>query len=61
LDLSAEEVTGDWTKLYNEGLHYCHSTPDMKWAIKSRGQKLMWALVEKSEGRGPLGRPRHRC
>jgi len=21
LDLSREEVTGDWTKLYNEGLH----------------------------------------
>jgi hypothetical protein len=50
-------VKGDWTKLYNAGLHYCHCTPDMIWVVKSRRQKWVWTLVEKSEGRGPLGRP----
>jgi hypothetical protein len=60
LILREQEVTGDWTELYNEGLHDFYCTPNMIQVIKSRRQKWMWVLVGKPEGRKPLGRPRNR-
>jgi hypothetical protein len=67
------EVTGDWRKLHNEELHNLNSSPNIIRTLKSR--KMRWAgyvarmeekrdadrvLVEKPEGRRPLGRPRLR-
>jgi hypothetical protein len=68
-----DEVTGELRKLYNEELHDLYSSPSIIRMIKSR--RMRWAghvarmgenrnayrlLVEKSEGRRPLGRPRRR-
>jgi hypothetical protein len=68
-----DEVTGDWRKLHNGELHNLYSSPDIIRQIKSR--RMRWAghvpqmgegrnvyrfLVGKSEGKRPLGRPRHR-
>ncbi|KAJ4448137.1 hypothetical protein ANN_10149 [Periplaneta americana] len=64
-----DEVTGEWRKLHNAGLH----APDIIMNIKSR--RLRWAghvarigesriayrvLVGRPEGKRPLGRPRRR-
>ncbi|KAJ4439921.1 hypothetical protein ANN_08051 [Periplaneta americana] len=68
-----DEVTGEWRKLHNAELHALHPSPDIIRNIKSR--RLRWAghvvrmgesrnayrvLVGRSEGKRPLGRPRHR-
>jgi hypothetical protein len=59
--------------MHNEELHNLYSSPDIIRQIKSRrmrwaghlarlgeGRKLYKVLVEKSEGKRPLGRPRSR-
>jgi hypothetical protein len=68
-----DEVTGGFRKLHNEELHNLYSSPSLIRMIKSR--KMRWAghvarmrakrntyriLVGNSEGKRPLGRPRHR-
>jgi hypothetical protein len=67
-----DEVTGEWRKLHNEGLHYLYSSPSitrinkarMRWAghVARMGEKrnAYSLLVGKPEGRRPLGRPRRR-
>jgi hypothetical protein len=68
-----DEVTGEWRKLHNEELLNLYSSPDiitqvklrrMRWAghIARMGEerKVYKVLVEKPEGKRPLGRPRHR-
>ncbi|KAJ4449870.1 hypothetical protein ANN_01276 [Periplaneta americana] len=67
------EITGEWRKLHNAELHPLYSSPDIIRNIKSR--RLIWAghvarmgesrnayrvLVERPEGKRPLGRPRRR-
>jgi hypothetical protein len=67
------EEDGSWRKLHNDELHSLYSSPNIVRVIKSR--RLGWAghvarmgerrgvyriLVGKSEGKRPLGRPRHR-
>jgi hypothetical protein len=66
-------VTGEWRKLNNEELNNLYCSPNIFRMIKSR--KMIWAghvarmwkrrglcrvMVEKSEGKGPRGRPRRR-
>jgi hypothetical protein len=68
-----DEVTGVWRKLHNEELNGLYSLPNIVRVVKSR--RMRWAghvvrmgeergvhrvLVEKPEGKRPLGRPRHR-
>jgi hypothetical protein len=68
-----DEVTGEWRKLHNKELHNFYSSPDIIRQIKSR--QMRWAghvarmgeerkvytvLVGMSEGKGPLGRRRHK-
>jgi hypothetical protein len=68
-----DEATGDWRRLHNEELNDLYSSPNIVRVIKSR--RLRWAghaarmgegrgayriLVERPEGRRPLGRPRRR-
>jgi hypothetical protein len=68
-----DEVTGEWRRLHNKELYALYSAPNIIRVIKSR--RLRWAghvarmgesrgayraLVEKPEGRRPLGRPRRR-
>jgi hypothetical protein len=67
------EVTREWRKIHNEGLHDLYSSPTILLLIKSR--RMRWAghvarmadgrgvyrvLVGKPEGKRPLGRPRGR-
>jgi hypothetical protein len=68
-----DEVTGGWRKLHNEELRSLYSSPSIITMIKSR--RMRWAghvarmgekrnayriLVEKPEGKRPLGRPRRK-
>jgi hypothetical protein len=68
-----DEVTGEWRKLHNEELNDLYSLPNIVRVVKSR--RMRWAghvarkgedrgvhrvLEVKSEGKRPLGRPRHR-
>jgi hypothetical protein len=68
-----DEVTGDWRRLHNEEINVLYSSPNIMWVIKSK--RIRWAghvarmgeergvyggLVEKPEGKRPLGRPRRR-
>jgi hypothetical protein len=66
-----DEVTGEWRKLHTEELNNnLNCSPTILWVIKSK--RLRWAghvahmveekgvykvLVEKPEGKSPLGRP----
>ena len=36
-----DEVTGEWRKVYNEGLSDVYSSPNIIWVIKSR--RMSWA------------------
>jgi hypothetical protein len=65
-----DEVTGDWRKLYNDGLHNLYSTLNIIRMIKSR--RMRWVrhvaqvrnvyeiVIGKAEGKSPLARRRHR-
>jgi hypothetical protein len=68
-----DEVTGEWRKLYNEELNDLYSLPNIVRVVKSR--RIRWAghvacmgekkgvhkvLVEKPEGKRPLGKPRRK-
>jgi hypothetical protein len=68
-----DEVTGEWRRLYNEELYAVCFSPHIIRVIKSR--RFRWAvhvahmeeksgayrvLMEKPEGKRPLGRPKHR-
>jgi len=68
-----DEVTWEWWRLHNEELNDLYSSPNIVRVIKSR--RMRWAghlarmgeerrvyrvLVEKPEGKKPLGRPRRR-
>jgi hypothetical protein len=68
-----DAVTGEWRKLHNEELCDLYSSPSiiriiklkcMRWVghVARKGeQRIAYRLlVGKSEGRRPLGRPRHR-
>jgi hypothetical protein len=68
-----DEVTGEWRKLSNEELNDMYSLPNIVRVVKWR--RMRWAgyvarmgeeigvhkvLMEKAEGKRPLGRPRRR-
>jgi hypothetical protein len=68
-----DEMTGKWRKLHNEELNDLYSLPNIVRVVKLR--RMRWAghvarmgkdrgvhrvLVEKPEGKSPLGRPRRR-
>jgi len=68
-----DEVTGEWRKLHNEELMGLYSLPNIVRVVKSRrmrwvghvarmeeGRGVHRVLVEKPEGKRPLGRPRRR-
>jgi hypothetical protein len=64
-----DDVTGEWRKLHSEELHILYSSPDIIRQVKSRrmrwtghaarmgeDRKVYKLLVEKLEGKRPLGR-----
>ena len=68
-----DEITGEWRTLHNAELHALYISSDIIRDLKSR--RLRWGeyaarmelarnayriLVEKTEGKRPLGRPRRR-
>ena len=68
-----DEIAGKWRKLHNAELHALYSLPNIIRNLKLT--RLGWAghlarmelsrnaykgLVRKAEGKGPLGRSRHR-
>ena len=68
-----DEVKGEWRKLHNEELSDLYFLPNIVRVVKSR--RMRWAghvarmgegrvvhrvLIEKPEGKRPLGRPRRR-
>jgi hypothetical protein len=68
-----DEVTGEWRKLHTGELNDLYCSPNIIWVIKWKrmrwvghvarmGQKrgVCMVLVEKLEGKKPLGRPRRR-
>jgi len=68
-----DEVTGEWRKLHNEELSNLYTLPNIVRVVKSRrmrwegrvarmeeGRGVHRVLVEKPEGKRPLGRPRRR-
>jgi hypothetical protein len=68
-----DKVTGEWRRLHNKELHALYSSPNNIWVIKSRRLRLVGhvacvgekrgayrVLVEKPEGRRPVGRTRRR-
>jgi hypothetical protein len=66
------EEDGSWRKLHNDEIHSLYTSPNSVWVIKSRrmrwvgmwhawgGERCLQGLVGMSEGKEPLGRPRHR-
>ena len=67
------EVTGEWRKLHNEELYDLYCSPNsirmikprrMRWAghvaRMREGRGVYWVLVDKHEGKSPIGRPRRR-
>jgi hypothetical protein len=66
------EEKGSWRKLHNDELHTLYSSPNifrviilrLKWtghvAHMGEGRGVYTILVGRSEGKRPLGRPRHR-
>jgi hypothetical protein len=66
----SDEATGNWRKMHNGELHDCYSSPDIFRRVKPRRmrhmermgeeRKVFKFLVGKSEGKRPLGSPRHR-
>jgi hypothetical protein len=68
-----DDVTGEWRKLHNEGLHDLYSSPNtvrvIKIAMNEMGgvcsadgedRGVYRVLVKTPEGTRPLGRPRRR-
>jgi hypothetical protein len=68
-----KEEDGSWRKLHNDELHDLYSSPNIVRVIKSRrmrlagrvarmeeGRGVYSVLVERPEGKRPLGRPRRR-
>jgi hypothetical protein len=71
--LKRDEVVREWRKLHSEELHDLYLSPNILRVIKSRRmrrtghvarlgeeRRVYRVLVGKSEGKRPLGRPRHR-
>jgi hypothetical protein len=67
-----DEATAEWRRLHNEEIFDMNSSPNIIWVIKSRMRGArhvaIWGerrgvyrfLLERPEGKGTLGRPRHR-